>query len=373
MDTATSLKAICFDTEYSADSVEFCPISKYEQYAAVGTYQVLEPSPSDDSLDKSITNRTGRLYIYSVDRTPNDLQSSANALQVKEVFRQESSAILDIKWSHQPFNGEPIAAVVTSTGETNIMSLDMNGKLSTILSLHNGKPGILNLSADWANRVNPNAGHTCAISESDGSFSTYTVTPDAGLVKQREWTAHQFEAWIVGFNCHQTSTIYSGGDDSLFKGWDTRMESNSPIFVNKCHQAGVCSIASHPTWDHVLATGSYDENVYIWDTRSIKRPVSEISSGGGVWRLKWHPTDPTLLLAACMYNGFHIYQLLNQDMTKLEHVQEYMHHKSIAYGADWSFADQTSSAMHPDSIIGTCSFYDHLLHFWVTEHVQTNI
>jgi diphthamide biosynthesis protein 7 len=35
-------------------------------------------------------------------------------------------------------------------------------------------------------------------------------------------------------------------------------------------------------------------------------------------------------------------------------------HKSLAYGVDWSYAPSGSS----DTIVGSCSFYDHTLHLW---------
>jgi diphthamide biosynthesis protein 7 len=138
----------------------------------------------------------------------------------------------------------------------------------------------------------------------------------------------------------------------LFKIWDLR---TSTAVVNKHHEAGVCTVSKHPRKEHILATGSYDENIRIWDTRSLKVPIAIASTGGGVWRLKWHP-EAELLLAAAMYNGFHVYSLQSEDNFKLESQLEYQVHKSIAYGADWSHKNM--------GMIGTCSFYDHLLTTW---------
>ena len=75
--------------------------------------------------------------------------------------------------------------------------------------------------------------------------------------------------------------------------------------------------------------------------------------GGGVWRTKWHPYDPNLLITACMYNGFHILSTDDNHSLKLD--ASYMAHSSIAYGVDWQFNKNAH-------IFASCSFYDHLFH-----------
>ena len=101
------------------------------------------------------------------------------------------------------------------------------------------------------------------------------------------------------------------------------------------HDAGVCSIASHPMWENVLATGSYDENVFLWDTRNMRAPTATFHTGGGVWRLKWHPSKAEKLLAACMYNGFRLLDCGCEEKPNMLSIMSYEKHKSIAYGADW--------------------------------------
>lgn len=348
--TSSTIKShFRYDTEFSADAVEFCPFDEYQDYVAVGTYQVV--ANADTSIAAA---RYGRLLLFKLNtENEKEVEFASN------VQTQESNAILDLKWSHELINDLPCLGLVDSIGNTSLWNLNKSdNKMEKIASHTNEKSGVLALSLDWSNRLSCGGEKSIVVSQSDGNIQLLRLRPDSTIETISDWNAHSFEAWIAGFNYWNTSIIYSGADDSLFKGWDERAGFSSPIFTNKSHQMGVCSVQSHPYLENILATGSYDENVYIWDNRQMRQPVTEFHTGGGVWRVKWNPFDKFKLLAACMHNGFHVLKFDNESMNSVELDSSYMAHESLAYGADWSYNNKNRN------IIGSCSFYDHSFHLW---------
>jgi len=158
---------------------------------------------------------------------------------------------------------------------------------------------------------------------------------------------------IAGSQCLEL--VDSGGDDMLLMAHDLRTKQRA--WTNRAHMAGVTCLLSHPRHENHLLTGSYDEQLRLFDTRSMKRSLAELDLSGGIWRLKPHPAQPDLILAACMYTNFSVVQL-DVAAPGLSLLGAYEEHKSICYGADWApwrNKDDASLTM------ATCSFYDHTL------------
>lgn len=384
MDRMVVLQKI--DTEYSADSVEACP--QKPDLVAVGTYQVVQDDQikKDEDVDKEDldpnaphvpveTIRTGRLLLYQLqDR------------QLKEVQRIETNAILDMKWLLDPQNSndEQILAVADAKATNTFYKYDQSSNLVKHIEYQNeydeGK--VLQLSLDWASRLS-STDKRISISDSSGcikilDYSLLNEDIDKGCISR--WKAHDLEAWITAFDYHNQNILYTGGDDGLFKVWDTRLQSlkeglandisiENAQMVNKVHMAGVCSILSHPNIENILFTGSYDDYLRTWDKRSMKRPLVEVPMEGGVWRIKSDSLSSTRLLVACMYRGFSVLEFSDTNFTTVKETTWYEEHESIAYGC--SFCGPPAyvgrDVIKPTSTIydiATCSFYDHSLQLW---------
>jgi diphthamide biosynthesis protein 7 len=313
-----------FDTIYSADSVEFCPIIGFQSYFVVGTYQVQE--------GESTYSRLGKIYLFE------EFEGG-----MKKIQSIDSDAILDMKWCLE--SKQPLLAAVSATGQTILYELNTLGILIE-MARHQNTSQTLCLSVDWS----PFEPHKLVVSQSNGNIQIL-IWDNLSLDLVDEWKGHGFEAWIACFDPQQSHIVYSGADDCTLKIWDLRSMVAS---TNKIHEAGVTTISRHPFETHLISTGSYDEHVRLWDVRFMKVPLSSISTGGGIWRIRWSPKEREKCLVASMYNGFHILKS-SADFTSCEIIQEYKEHTSIAYGADWS--------RHSDRV-ATCSFYDHLLRLW---------
>ncbi|XP_028312366.1 diphthine methyltransferase [Gouania willdenowi] len=320
-----------FDTELSADTVEWCPVQPDHHVLVCGTYQLLKAADGEDTAP----GRTGRLYLFEFNR------GVAGVPPLTELQRLDTAAVLDLKWCHVPLWEGPVLGMAAATGELQLYTLtdaqNDQRSLQPLSSLEVG-PDRLLLSLDWSTGRMDSSDVRLVCSDSLGCVSV--VSPAEGaLTTLSQWNAHDFEAWISAFSYWDTQLVYSGGDDCKLKGWDLRVAPSSPTFTSKRHSMGVCSIHSSPHREHLLATGSYDEHVLLWDGRNMKRPLSDSHVGGGVWRLKWHPSHPGLLLAACMHNDFHILHCTHsQDVigATCPVVASYILHNSLAYGADWS-------------------------------------
>jgi diphthamide biosynthesis protein 7 len=161
------------DTEYSADSVEFCPIQDFQEYFVVGTYQVKE-----GATDSSPIHRAGQLQLYE---DPN----SATLVQ-----KLETAAILDCKWSFQRFNQLPVLGVVTAKGEAVLYSLNADKMMNIVHRYQNDDDSTLFLSIDFQNRLSGSISPNLTVSCSDGSVK-YLQLSTEGYICTASFNAHK--------------------------------------------------------------------------------------------------------------------------------------------------------------------------------------
>eukprot|EP00762_Andalucia_godoyi_P000139 ANDGO_02295.mRNA.1 Diphthine methyltransferase homolog len=341
-----------FDTDLYADSVEFCLNREFAHHVAVGTYQ----------LDASSERRQGRLYLCD----------ATDIRNLTVLHRCDGDGIFDLKWS--PYQDQHILCCALASGDLLLrggpLLNEIKGSIraSEVATEADGSGGAMCLSCDWHPSL-----PWLASSLSDGTVAVCDLVTNSVL---HRWKAHDYEAWIAAFD-HNGGLLFTGGDDCLFRGWDLRSPDEvvfEPVFMNREHRAGVCTVSASPLDPFILATGCYDDAVRFWDIRMTRRSVSAvIDLGGGVWRARWHPSIPGRLVCACMRGGFAVIDNAclsdagrssgNPTEPSVTAVHEQGVPEAVAYGCDWSRMDG-----HPNLVV-SASFYDHRVDVWMLSDV----
>ena len=321
------------DTEYSACSVE----THGSGLVATGTYQVNKldegEAERESEGDGAKTQRLGRLLLHRV------VKDDDGGLRVEEVARRECPAILDMAWSP---SGELQLGVCDASGSVTLYQAGEAGlEQDADCEVSSG----LVLAVDWGEQ---------GLVASDSRGEVHVLRRgEGGLVLERSLEGHQYEAWTVCWDRHQSNLLFSGGDDCAMVVHDLR--EGMPVRRNKgSHSMGVTTLLSSATKEHCLWSGSYDERLRTWDLRNLKSEVSAVSVGGGVWRIRQRGER---LLVAAMHDGFKVVE-------GGEVVAEYREHESLAYGADWLEGQEVEVEGRESISIATCSFYDHMLKVW---------
>lgn len=364
------------DTVYPADSIEWCNHPDYKNYFVCGTYQLeksdeTESSGTDvhSSLEEATTNRVQQKrsgYVYGYEFHPENHKSLREIQCI-----QTEAGVLDMKWLPNPklIDQCPRLVIANALGQVEIFELNTERSLHRIEKLELKdcpEDNLLALSLDvqLSGDDDSHQSYKLIVSDSKGGLHLLTSIGEHSTQLKRihKWSAHDFEAWTCAFDRYNENLVFSGGDDTLIKIYDIRMKSCT--LTNRSHGAGVTSLLSHPGKEYCLLTGSYDEELRVFDTRHFKQPVTQLNLGGGIWRLKLAPQNRNLILAACMYHNFSVISFNPKDTAKgLSLSAVISTHESICYGADWcphiGGVSSTCNSNRQELFMATGSFYDH--------------
>lgn len=359
------------------DSLDGSPPSlSIEQRVLVGTY-ALQATDTTDTSDVN-NNRIGAFHVLSATVTCQSSDADPRTYSLTTQAVHDTNAVLDV-------TPAPCGAIYAACASDTLLRTEPDSstqlRYAKVASGGAASPDVLKLSVHTGHD-NRNEKELLLVASSDSkgvitmtaaTNSNPNSTIDHTVVDQRQ--IHSCEAWAVHV-VHSPASVHplvlSGGDDGLFAAFT--MNDPQPLWrQRKAHDAvGVTCISAQPRaqqW-HVW-TGGYDDCIRVWDLRNMKRSVCETSVGGGVWRIRFHPDNPSLVLVAAMYDGFKV--LRHDDgqaadgapQVVAEYGKQSGEHSSIAYGAEWVPAlDETIDPSTTRYAAVTASFYDKAVRLW---------
>lgn len=362
-------------------------------------------------------SRKGHMDFFAVDAVPSQQQPVQFGKPIP-IEMSSSGGILDGKWYPKSSDQRRqdtknwLFATAKSTGQVAIHEFRLNEDtdhadselppllaeevcINDPLECPTGGASPLCLAVNWdtsssdTSDVEMTTSASLTASYSNGMVAIHDVTkcPETGrytITERDSWLAHTLfgstpaEVWSTCFAANG-KIVMSGGDDAKLKFWDVRCSSTArrrPAMqvLADDFQAGVTVLSPHPRKEHLVAVGSYDETVGLYDVRYTAIPTARSKKseelGGGIWRLQWHPYHDEKLLVAAMHGGCRVLDLgssnIDDDAPTFTVSKEFTEHKSMAYGADWLVTEAVGEEPGIQAA-ASCSFYDKAAYLWDTK------
>ena len=111
------------------------------------------------------------------------------------------------------------------------------------------------------------------------------------------YTGHLGVVEDVAWHCKHEHMFGSVGDDKSLKLWDTRKAPDGACLNSvEAHQAEVNCLAFNPFNEYVLATGSADKTVALFDVRNLNQRLHTFTSHTEeVFQIGWSPKHETIM------------------------------------------------------------------------------
>ncbi|CAG5128013.1 unnamed protein product, partial [Candidula unifasciata] len=126
------------------------------------------------------------------------------------------------------------------------------------------------------------------------------------------FTGHTSVVEDVAWHLLHESLFGSVADDQKLMIWDTRSNNtNKPSHtVDDAHTAEVNCLSFNPYSEFILATGSADKTVALWDLRNLKLKLHSFESHKDeIFQVQWSPHNETILASSGTDRRLHVWDL----------------------------------------------------------------
>jgi WD40 repeat protein len=137
--------------------------------------------------------------------------------------------------------------------------------------------------------------------------------------------------WMPTSNSFKFAAAFETGVVQI---WDIRDPKNYEIQLTGNQRDPILTIAWHPTQENIIASGSRDKLIKVWNVQENSRvPFAEIQTMQSLARVKWRPNHPTQLASCSMLfdNRIHIWDYKNPYIP----VASFIGHTDVVTGFVW--------------------------------------